>query len=246
MSGAPEPKRAARSRGRPPLGLSPEPVPEGFPGRVEFVKSAVALKDAPSSLLPEIALCGRSNVGKSTLLNTLCNRRQLARVSTTPGRTRLINFFDVQSKVMFVDLPGFGYATGSRAEIAAWGHTIQGYLLDRPQLCLTLLLTDARRLPEQEEQELLLWFRQTGRPCLAVLTKSDKVARSELEARRKKAAALLELDPSDVVAFSSLSKLGREPLWGAILAAARVFREERPGSADEVREPLGSADETEG
>ena len=226
-----EPKKV-RARGRPPLGLPAEEVPEGFPGRVDFVKSAVAIADSPSSQLPEIAVCGRSNVGKSSLLNTLCNRRQMARVSTTPGRTRLINFFDVQSRVMFVDLPGYGFATGSRAEIAAWGHTIQGYLLHRPQLCLTLLLVDARRLPEQEEQELLLWFRQTGRPCIAVLTKSDKVARSELEARRKKAAALLELDPSDVITFSTLSKLGREPLWGAILAAARVFREERPGSAE--------------
>jgi GTP-binding protein len=219
-------------RGRTTLGLTPEPVTEGFPGRVAFVKSATMIRDAPSSILPEVALCGRSNVGKSTLINTLCNRRQLARVSTTPGRTRLINFFDVQDRVMLVDLPGFGFATGDRAEVRAWGETIQSYLLDRPQLCLTLLLADARRLPEKEEQELLLWFRETGRPCLAVLTKADKVGRSELESRRRKAAELLELEPADVIAFSSLDRLGREPLWGAILAAARVFREERPGSAD--------------
>jgi len=218
-------------RGRPPLGLAPEVVPEGFPGRVDFVKSAAAIRDAPSSVLAEVAFCGRSNVGKSTLINTLCNRRQLARVSTTPGRTRLINFFDVQSRVMLVDLPGFGYATGSKAEVEAWGQTIQGYLEDRPQLCLTLLLWDARRGPEQEEEELLMWFREAGRPCLGVMTKSDKIGRSELETRRRASAEILGLELHDVIAFSSLSKLGREPLWATVLAAARAFTEERPGSA---------------
>jgi GTP-binding protein len=229
---------------RHPLGLTPVLPPEGFPGRVDFVKSAAHIKDAPSSVLPEIAVCGRSNVGKSSLLNTLCNRRQMARVSTTPGRTRLINFFDVQSRVMFVDLPGFGFATGSRAEIEAWGDTIQSYLRDRPQLCLTLILFDARRLPEKEEQELLLWFRDTGRPCLGVMTKSDKVGRSELESRRRKAAELLFMKPADVIAFSSLDRSGREPLWSSILAAARVFSEERPGSATSIEEQPAPAEDS--
>lgn len=231
MSTPGEPKKA---RGRPPLGLVPEPVTEGFPGRVSFVKSAAAMRDAPSSTLAEVAFCGRSNVGKSSLINTLCNRRQLARVSTTPGRTRLINFFDVQGRVMLVDLPGFGFATGDKAEVAAWGETIRGYLDDRRQLALTLLLFDARRGPEREEEELLLWFRHAGRPCLAVMTKSDKIGRSELETRRRKSADILQLHPADVIAFSSLTRLGREPLWGAILAAAKVFTSEAPGTADEV------------
>jgi GTP-binding protein len=183
-----KPERPARRRGRPPLGLEPEPVGEGFPGRVSFVKSAVSIAAAPSSTLPEVTLCGRSNVGKSSIINVLCNRRQLARVSNTPGRTRLINFFDVQSRLMLVDLPGFGFAVGDQAEVAAWGRTIQGYLQDRPQLCLSLLLFDARRGPEREEEELLMWFRHTRRPCLAVMTKSDKIGRSELESARRKAA----------------------------------------------------------
>lgn len=231
MSAPAEPKK---TRGRPPLGLAPEVVPEGFPGRVDFVKSAAAMRDAPSSTLAEVALCGRSNVGKSSLINTLCNRRQLARVSTTPGRTRLINFFDVQGRVMLVDLPGFGFAIGDKAEVAAWGKTIHGYLDDRRQLALSLLLFDARRGPEREEEELLMWFREAGRPCLAVMTKADKIGRSELATRRRKAAEILALEPADVIAFSALSKLGREPLWGAILAAAKVFTSERPGAADEV------------
>lgn len=225
-----------RRRERPPLGLEPEEVREGFPGRVTFVKSAVSIADAPSSTLPEVALCGRSNVGKSSIINVLCNRRQLARVSTRPGRTRLINFFDVQSRVMLVDLPGFGFATGDQTEVAAWGKTIQGYLADRPQLALTLLLFDARRGPEREEEELLMWFRHTRRPCLAIMTKSDKVKRSELLTRRKKAAAKLDLRATDVVTFSSLTKLGRESLWGSVLAAARVFSEEQPGGADDLQD----------
>lgn len=205
-----------------PLNLRPVVAPEGFPGRITFVKSAAHIKDAPSSQLPEVAVCGRSNVGKSSMLNTLCNRRQMARVSSTPGRTRLINFFDIQEKLMFVDLPGFGFAKGPLREKEEWGETIQAYLRDRPQLALTLLLVDARRLPEKEEQELLLWFRHTDRPCLAVMTKIDKVKTSELEHRRRKTAELLFLPASDVIAFSSLNRDGRAPLWGAILAACGV------------------------
>ncbi|HRE90914.1 MAG TPA: ribosome biogenesis GTP-binding protein YihA/YsxC [Myxococcota bacterium] len=213
---------------RHPLGLPPMPPPEGFPGRVDFVKSAAHIKDCPSSQLPEVAVCGRSNVGKSSLLNTLCNRRQLARVSTTPGRTRLINFFDVQGRVMLVDLPGYGFARGDKKEVERWGETIQGYLADRPQLCLSLILFDARRLPEQEEEELLLWFKQAGRPTLAVMTKSDKVGRSEVLGRRRKAAEILGLPSRDVLPFSSLDQSGKDELWSAILSAANVFSTERP------------------
>lgn len=215
---------------RHPLGLPPLPPPEGFPGRVTFIKSAAHIKDSPSSQLPEIAVCGRSNVGKSSLLNTLCNRRQMARVSTTPGRTRLINFFDIQSRVMLVDLPGYGFARGNKAEVEAWGETIQGYLRDRPQLCLTLSLFDARRLPEQEEEELLLWFRQTQRPTIAVMTKSDKIGRSEVLSRRNKAAEILGIPPRDIIVFSSLDKTGKDDLWSVILSAAQIFSEERPTS----------------
>ena len=209
-----------------PIDLRPVATPEGFPGRVTFVKSAAHIKDAPSSLLPEVAVCGRSNVGKSSMLNTLCNRRQMARVSSTPGRTRLINFFDIQEKLMFVDLPGFGFARGPLHEKEEWGETIQAYLRDRPQLALTLLLVDARRLPEKSEQELLLWFRHAERPCLAVMTKADKIKNSELEHRRRKTAELLFMPHSDVIAFSSLSRAGREPLWGGILAACGITAED--------------------
>jgi GTP-binding protein len=199
-------------------------VPEGFPGRVTFVKSAALASQAPETALPEVAFCGRSNVGKSTLINTLCNRRQLARVSGTPGRTRLINFFDVQERVMLVDLPGYGYATGDRAEVASWGRTIQSYLSNRAQLALSLLLVDARRAPEKEEAELHMWFQATGLPSLIVLTKSDKLNRSELERARTRAAGLFQLPRSQVVPFSALSRIGTDVIWGTVLALADRHR----------------------
>jgi len=220
---------------RHPLGKAPARVPEGFPGRVAFVKSASKIGESPSSELPEIAVCGRSNVGKSSLLNVLCNRRQLARVSSTPGRTRLINFFVVQDVLMLVDLPGYGYAKGPLADREQWGDTIAGYLRDRPQLRLCLLLVDARRLPQDEELGLLAWFRQTGRPCLAILTKIDKLGRSEVGIARKKTATLLEMPLEDVLVFSALERTGREDIWSAMLAGCDIDLD--PATTPPVEEP---------
>ena len=138
-----------------PLGLTIARVPDGFPGRADFVKSATQLSEAPHHLLPEVCFCGRSNVGKSSLINSLTNRRQLARVSSTPGRTQLINFFNVQDTVALVDLPGYGWAKVPKKMQAAWGRTVQEYLSDRPQLAMAVLLVDVRREPRQEERDLL-------------------------------------------------------------------------------------------
>jgi len=204
---------------RHPLGLRPAPVPEGFPGRADFVKSATRLAEAPHLPLPEVCFCGRSNVGKSTLLNTLCNRKQLARVSSTPGRTRLLNFFNVQDTVAFVDLPGYGWARAPKSMQAEWGTTIQTYLADRPQLVLSLLLVDSRRDPGDDERNLLAWFQATGRPCLVVATKADKIANSRRPARNKAIAQALGLATADVVPFAAPTREGRDVLWGLILAS---------------------------
>jgi GTP-binding protein len=199
-------------------------VPEGFPGRVDFVKSGAVLTDAPDTSLPEVAFCGRSNVGKSSLINTLCNRRQLARVSNTPGRTRLINFFDVQQTCMFVDLPGYGFAVGDRAEVAKWGQTIQEYLQQRKQLVLSLLLVDARRKPQREEEELHMWFQATGLPSLVILTKCDKLNKNEQQQARQQAARIFRLPVAHILMFSALSRAGREDVWGAILSLVEAQR----------------------
>ena len=200
-----------------PPGWRTAPLPEGFPGRVDFVKSAARLAQAPHTPLPEVCVCGRSNVGKSSLLNTLTGRRQLARVSSTPGRTQLINFFNVQDRLSLVDLPGYGWAKVRREQQSEWGRTIQGYLADRPQLVLALLLLDIRREPEDEERELLAWFLAQGRKCLLVATKADKLSPSRQPGRLAAVARSLGVHTAAVVPFSATTRLGREVLWSLIL-----------------------------
>ncbi len=217
------------ARRRAPLGLRPAPVPEGFPGRVSFIKSASKLGEAPHHALPEVCVAGRSNVGKSTLLNTLCNRRQLARASSTPGRTRLINFFNVQDRLALVDLPGYGWAKAPASMRREWGRHIEGYLRDRPQLRLALLLVDIRHAPRPEDGQLLAWFRAVELPCLLVLTKADKVGSSRRAGRAKDIAGALDFPVVDTVLFSAPERLGRDALWGTILA----------GTAEEPAPPQG-------
>lgn len=210
------------ARRRAPLGLRPVPVPGGFPGRVSFVKSASKFGQAPHHALPEVCVAGRSNVGKSTLLNTLCNRRQLARASSTPGRTRLINFFNVQDRLALVDLPGYGWAKAPASMRRDWGRHIEGYLRDRPQLRLALLLLDIRHDPRPEDAQLLAWFRSVELPCLLVLTKADKVGSSRRGGRVKAIAEALGVPAADTVLFSAPERLGREALWGTILASTQA------------------------
>ena len=193
-------------------------VPEGFPGRVTFIKSASKLSQAPHTALPEICFCGRSNVGKSSLINTLCGRRQLARVSSTPGRTRLINFFNVQDTLCLVDLPGYGWAKVPAAMKRSWGSMVQSYLADRPQLVLAVSLVDVRRDPGVEEKELLAWFQAQELPTLVIATKVDKVKRSQLRGRLNTIAKALGVLPKHVLPFSSLNRDGRERVWATLLS----------------------------
>ena len=213
-----------------PLGIVPAAVPQGFPGRATFIKSASTLSQTPHLPQPEVCFCGRSNVGKSSLINTLTNRKQLARVSGTPGRTRLINFFDIQGRVTFVDLPGYGWAKVPKDMRAQWGTTIRGYLEDRQQLVLALLLVDIRREPGDDERSLLQWFTQQGRSCLIVATKADKVPTSRRGARVRTLAGSLEVQTRDIIAFSALTGQGRDLVWGTILALAEG--QAGPGPAD--------------
>lgn len=184
----------------------------------EFVKSAPNVAQCPPGDLPEIAFVGRSNVGKSSLINVLLNRRRLARTSNTPGRTQLLNFFVINQGFMFADLPGYGYAKVPAAVRRTWQPMVQNYLTRRDNLRGVVLILDIRRTPGVEEHRLMDWFRQQQRPCIAVLTKADKISRSRRQGRHRQVAADLGIDPGQLLLFSAKSRQGKEVLWKQITA----------------------------
>lgn len=183
----------------------------------EFVKSAVRPDQYPATGLPEVAFAGRSNVGKSSLINTLLGRKKLAQTSATPGKTRLINFFTVNETLSFVDLPGYGFARVSRAEQETWGPMIETYLRERANLRLVVSILDVRHDPTGRDRDLIEWLRHFGRRHLIVLTKSDKLSRGEALKRRRRIASLLglgELEPP--ILFSARTGEGKGEIWKAI------------------------------
>jgi GTP-binding protein len=189
----------------------------------EYERSAAAPADWPAEELPEVAFCGRSNVGKSSLINQLVDRRGLVRTSRTPGRTRLTNFFRVEvieaggarRAMRMVDLPGFGYAKVSKAERATWRPAIEAYLGQRRPLAVVALLVDARRGVELDEQELAPWIARRGVAVIPVVTKCDKLAKHERGLAADRVRKALGAAP---VLSSAEKGEGREELWKRILA----------------------------
>lgn len=200
--------------------------------RAEFVTSAAARAGFPREGLPEIAFVGRSNVGKSSLLNKLTNRRALARTSATPGKTRLVNFFRVERRsarpLLLVDLPGYGWARVARQERAAWQRLIEGYLAGRASLCGVLLLLDARRDPGDDERDFLPWLAERGVPVRLVVTKLDKLRGAERESRLRAITRELGVPRESIVLTSAQSGAGIEALWAEI--DALVERAARPAA----------------
>jgi GTP-binding protein len=187
----------------------------------EFLTSATQPSQFPAGALPEIAFAGRSNVGKSSLLNTLLERKGLARVSQTPGRTRLLNFFRVTptkssraqiGEFIFVDLPGYGYAKVSKVVHEQWGPMIDGYIRGRRFLRGVVMLTDIRR-GEEEELQLIQWAEQVGVPVLAVATKIDKLSRGQ---RADALRRLEEFLGVPVLGCSAVTGEGKDALWAGI------------------------------
>ena len=172
----------------------------------------------PPTTLPEIAFAGRSNVGKSSLLNLLIRRKAFARVSHTPGRTREINFFEVNHDFILVDLPGYGYARLSKERRQEWRPLIEGYLKGATQLRGLVLLIDARRDPTDEDRQMLDFLAEIGIPTLVVLTKMDKVGRAEVDQRVAAIVAALELDEDQVIQASVRTGLGRNELAEALMS----------------------------
>ncbi|MBU1169279.1 MAG: ribosome biogenesis GTP-binding protein YihA/YsxC [Proteobacteria bacterium] len=182
----------------------------------EFVKSAVKPSHYPEEVLPEVAFVGRSNVGKSSLINTLLNRKRLVKTSSTPGRTQLINFFNINKTFSFVDLPGYGYAKVPKSVVKSWGEMIETYLSTRKTLKGVVMLMDIRRDPGKDEQDLVNWFRHHAIPTIFVLTKADKFSNQKKKVHHETCAEALGLSPAEMICFSAKTRLGRDRLLDEI------------------------------
>lgn len=172
----------------------------------------------PVHALPEVAFAGRSNVGKSSLLNALVRRKAFARVSRTPGRTREINFFEVNKAFVLVDLPGYGYARISKERQAEWRPLIEGFLRGSTQLRGIVQLLDVRREPTDDDRQMLDLLAEIGLPTLVCVTKTDKLSRPAVRARVETIARELALDPEQVIPFSAVTGEGRDELAEALVA----------------------------
>ena len=193
----------------------------------DFVTSAVKPSQYPEALYPEAAFAGRSNVGKSSLINTLVNRKRLVKTSATPGRTQLINFFSVNDRLSLVDLPGYGYARVPASVRRNWGPMIETYLKGRETLRAVVLIMDVRRIPGIEEQNFIDWLELYHRTPILVLTKADKLSKSAQKKQRQAIGAAIGVDETALILFSAKTRLGKPEVWSAIERAALYEHRER-------------------
>ena len=184
---------------------------------VKFETTAVKPEQYPYSDVPEVAFVGRSNVGKSSMINTLLNRKGLARVGAEPGKTRVINFFNVDNKLYFVDLPGYGYANVSKKEQQNWKIMIETYLRTRKQLELIIMIVDVRHLPTENDKIMHLWLRESNIPYIIAATKTDKISKSQVNRNINDIKKALEINGEiPVIPVSSKTKQGKDELWNLI------------------------------
>ncbi len=187
-----------------------------------FVKSATSPEHYPRDGRPEIAFMGRSNVGKSSLINNLLGVRGLARTSSTPGRTQLINFFLINDVFVFVDLPGYGYARVPRDVKKHWGPMVEKYLATRSSLVLSILITDSRHGPTELDLLMKKWLETRGKPFIIVATKADKLSSNQLRASLNRASAVLGSE--ELVAYSAVTGSGAARIWKEITTRIADFR----------------------
>ena len=199
--------------------------------KARYELTAVKPEQYPLSNIPEIALVGRSNVGKSTIINTLLNRKNLARVSSEPGKTRGINFYNIDDALYFVDLPGYGYAKVSKGEKAFWGNIIETYLNSRRQLEMVVMLVDIRHAPSEDDKVMYKWILQHGLSHMVVATKMDKIPRSQVRNRMQDIKQVLGLSEGIVVIpFSSETRQGKDEIWTAIKVAINTATNAEPNA----------------
>lgn len=188
--------------------------------KAEFLRSAAAVKDFPTDRLPQIVFAGRSNVGKSSVINRVLGRKNFARVGSSPGKTTHINFFMIDESIYLVDLPGYGYAKVSKAERERWGRLIESYFAAGGLISAGVLIVDARHKPTQDDCTMASWFMDTGMPFIVVANKLDKLKKSEIGPNLARIRETLELpDEVGLVPFSASTGEGRDELNGAILSA---------------------------
>jgi GTP-binding protein len=198
----------------------------------EFVISAVGPKQYPTDGLPEIALVGRSNVGKSSLINKMLNRKALARISSRPGKTQTLNYFRVNNELYFVDFPGYGYAKVAKSIKQQWGKMIETYLSQRKELRFIIQLVDIRHAPSKDDIAMYDWCKQIGLPSVIVATKGDKIARGKWQQHTKVIRDHLQLRGDDtIIIFSSETGQGKDELWAEIYR--RLLEEKQSGAETE-------------
>lgn len=182
----------------------------------EFITSATRPSQYPPANFPEIAFAGKSNVGKSSLINVLVNRKRLVKTSTTPGRTQLINFFDINGSMTFVDLPGYGYAKVPFAIQKSWKPMIETYLSERPTLKAVVLIMDIRRTPDEKDMYLINWLGHYQIPIITVLTKTDKLKTAQLARQLAIVSETTGIARDRFILFSAKTRTGKEKVWDAI------------------------------
>lgn len=183
----------------------------------EIVISAVRPEQYPEGDLPEFALAGRSNVGKSSFINKMLNRKSLARTSSKPGKTQTLNFFIINEMMHFVDVPGYGYAKVSKSERAAWGKMIETYLTSREQLRAALLIVDLRHPPTKDDVMMYDFFKHYEIPCIVIATKADKIPKGKWQKHLKITKETLQLEKGDeIILFSSETGQGKEEAWKSL------------------------------
>ena len=185
----------------------------------EIVMSAVRKEQYPEGDLPEFALAGRSNVGKSSFINKMLNRKSLARTSSKPGKTQTLNFFIINEMFYFVDVPGYGYAKVSKSERAAWGKMTETYLTSREQLKSAILNVDLRHPPTKDDVMMYDFFKHYDIPCIVIATKADKIPKGKWQKHLKVTKETLQLEKGDeIILFSSETGQGKDQAWNALQA----------------------------
>ena len=184
---------------------------------VELVISAVRPDQYPEDGLPEFALAGRSNVGKSSFINKMIGRKSMARISSKPGKTQTLNFYKIEEKLFYVDVPGYGYAKVSKSEREAWGKMIERYITDREPLRAVIQIVDLRHPPSRDDIAMYDFMKHCDIPCIIIATKADKIPKGKWDKHKKIVRTTLDMDKTDpLIIFSSETGLGKDEAWKEI------------------------------